>query len=110
MHSLSKEVRKKVYETIDKNLKFNKDLFYDILFKEAEKGKIDYRFFIEISSDNNYKLDGQILKDSSSETIYNLHVNDIELFVNYLILEGFIVYDEEDHIVISLNNLTMTLL
>ena len=110
MQYLSKEVRKKVYEAINKNLKFNEDLFQDILFKEAEKGKIDYRFSLEISGDNNYNLDGQLLKDSLSETVYNLHVNNIDLFVNYLTLEGFIVYEEEDHIVISLNNLTMALI
>ena len=110
MNRLAKVIKTKVYQVIDEKLKFDKDLFQDILFKEAEKGKIDYRFSLEISCDNNYNLDGQLLKDSLSETVYNLHINDIDLFVNYLTLEGFIVYEEEDHIVISLNNLTMTLI
>ncbi len=109
MNRLAKVIKTKVYQAVDEKLKFDRDLFEDILFKEAAKGNIDYRFRLEILSNNNYKLNGQIVKENSSETIYNLYVNDINLFINYLTLEGFIVYDEEDHIVISLNNLTMTL-
>jgi hypothetical protein len=75
------------------------------MYKEASKGNVDFRFNIN----NDGYDDGEIVKGSGQETVYNLKVNDVMLFANLMRLEGFVVYEEEDSFIFPTNTLTLSM-
>jgi hypothetical protein len=75
------------------------------MYKEASKGNVDFRFNIS----NDSYADGEIVKGSSQELVYNLRVNDVVLFANLMRLEGFVVYEEENSFDFPPNTLTLSM-
>ena len=105
MNTLPNELKRLFHERANKNLVYNKDLFHDIMYKEASKGNVDFRFNIN----NDRYDDGEIVRGSGQKTVYNLKVNDVMLFANLMRLEGFVVYEEEDSFIFPTNTLTLSM-